>query len=978
MTTSSPAFRRFPPAERAALLAQLGLPPAAFAIGDNAQTGDIRTGDNAGRDVRKGIEGGVNLSDDARIDGVAVAVNLGTIIYGRTPEEDERRRLAWYLARLAGKLSRLPLRGLEARLDQGDGVALAHIYVTLAIQSRLIAAAQGPVAKLRDRFEDDDVRNPLRREYSADHALPMAAVIGWARDERGSQGRQTLPLTELAQADLQPHEGLLLWRSFLASEVVEYHRQRREAAKVSCRVVLLGDPGSGKSTFLRHLAWALARRGLDHAVAGDLFGWQPDRHVLPIILPLRTLSRRIATDGATPITVLLALRDEMHACCMHNVDDLLSASLANGSALLLFDGLDEVPLEAQPGQSASRRETLEAIWAFVHLHEQNQVVLTCRTRAFDAPSRDLLGWPVETLAPFTLGQIRHFARAWYQELVSKQQITTAQAEQLSAALIDAIVHSPKLRAMAETPLLLTMMALVLFNKGELPRDRPQLYERILELLLGEWDKVRDGQNLAEAVGIRDWGSERFQPLLDQLSYEAHLRGTSLDGRGRLSKGELRDELIGYFEAAEVGDAWSAARRCLDYFEQRSGLIAPDGPQSYVFAHLTLQEHCAGRHIALNSDDPVALAMQHRSDDRWREPIFLGAGLLRPAELNSLLADLIDREEFDQPKEITRWYRDLILAAEIGNDRDWSYLRTRPMVKVDRLQRDLKKGLVALLNDKAQPLPTAERVRAGFLLGDLGDPRFPVTIEEWRAELARAGEPGSYFCRVEPGEYIIGSSDDDPDASDDEKPQHRFTLEHPLLIARYPITNEQWKAWVEQGGQRSHLASDSDLNHSNQPVVAVDWNMVNAYCTWLGEQTGISIRLPNEFEWEAAARGGTSWRYPWGDDWHDDHAAMAEDRETRGWRWNLPVGCYPTGAALCGALDMAGNVWEWTASVWQSYPGAEEVFTDKNWQVLRGGDYSDNRTNVRCVARDGGGPNNWNIDYGIRVCVPEARCIADSR
>jgi energy-coupling factor transporter ATP-binding protein EcfA2 len=813
------AVRRLVEQQLAALREQRA---ALLHIGPGAQVGDVNVGDMAGRDIHKPTAGTVTLSDDARIDGVAVGLNLGTIIYGRAPEEDERRRLAWYLARLAGKLSRLPLRGLEARLDQGDGVALAHIYVTLAVQSRLIAAAHGPVAKLRNRFEDDDIRNPLRREYSADYTLPMAAVIGWARDEQSPQGRQTFPLAELAQADLQPIEGLLLWRSFLASEVVEYHRQRCEAAKVSYQVVLLGDPGSGKSTFLRHLAWALGRRGLDQAdAAGNLFGWQPDRRVLPIFLPLRTLSRRIATDGAAPMTVFRALRDEMHACCMHDVDDLLSASLASGSALLLFDGLDEVPLEAQPTTTASRRETLQAIRAFVQLHEQTQVVLTCRTRAFDAPSRDLLGWPVETLAPFTLGQIRHFARAWYQGLVSKQQITTAQADQLSAALIDAIVHSPKLRAMAETPLLLTMMALVLFNKGELPCDRPQLYERILELLLGEWDKVRDGQNLAEAVGIRDWGSERFQPLLDQLSYEAHLRGTSQDGRGRLSKGELRDALIAYFEAAEVGDAWGAARRCLDYFEQRSGLVAPDGPQSYVFAHLTLQEHCAGRHIALNSDDPVALAMQHRSDDRWREPIFLGAGLLRPAELNSLLADLIDRGDSDQPKEIARWHRDLILAAEIGNDRDWSYLRTRPMVKVDRLQRDLRAGLAALLNDKAQPLPTAERVRAGFLLGDLGDPRFPVTIEEWQAELARAGEPGSYFCRVEPGEYIIGSSDDDPDAKAEEKPQHRFTLAHPLLIARYPITNAQWQAWVVHGGQPSYSADDSDHNRPNQAIVSVN-------------------------------------------------------------------------------------------------------------------------------------------------------------
>jgi formylglycine-generating enzyme required for sulfatase activity len=154
-------------------------------------------------------------------------------------------------------------------------------------------------------------------------------------------------------------------------------------------------------------------------------------------------------------------------------------------------------------------------------------------------------------------------------------------------------------------------------------------------------------------------------------------------------------------------------------------------------------------------------------------------------------------------------------------------------------------------------------------------------------------------------------------------------------------------------------------------------MCRDFCRWLSKQIGLTIRLPSEAEWEAAARGGDARRYPWGDDWRDDHAATEEDQETRGARWSTPVGCYPRGAAPGGALDMAGNVWEWTRSGYQDYPydatdgretpdiGGQEALT------VRGGSYAVNRIHVRCAARTVGFPDvsGFYLDgCGIRVLL----------
>lgn len=930
------------------------------------QYGDINIGANNTfgqiRDIVAGnqVQGIVNIQDS--VTSVAVGVNLGCIIYGHNPDEEKRQQLVRYLTRLAAKLQRLPLSGLATQLDDGPGMSLAKVYVMLATKSRVTVTEDGLVFAGHIRpvehfYQNEDRNKPLKEEYDSSFALPNQAIVAAEPIDYRDRHYQEVP-------------GRRLYRALLATE----------ATYNNARIVFLGEPGSGKSTFLRHLAWALARRGLD-AIDTDtmLFGWKDTTRLLPVLLPLRKLAGRIAREGMEPATVSAALRDEMiREYDARQADDLLEQAIASGVALLLLDGLDEVPLEAVPNISADRLTTLHVVRAFVELHATTRVVITCRERAFTESLRACLGWTVETMAPFTLGQMRRFVADWYAALNERGSIARDLGEAQQQILIAAIVGNERLRAMAGIPLLLTMMALVLYERGELPRDRPLLYERILEQLLGQWDKQKGGQSLTDVLVAPNLRSDDLRPILDALCYQAHEDVVSVDGRGRLVARDLRYALTEFFEKVRVNGAFEAAGRCLAYFNERSGLLLPeDDGQTYAFAHLTLQEHGAGRHMLLQPK-AVELVMRHRADDRWREPISLGLGVIQ--KLHPMLADRIDRvltelihpgpKGFPKPPE--RWYRDLILAAELGQERDWDLLRA--LISIERLQEDLRNGLVTLLNDHNQPLPTAERIRASHLLAELGDPRIPISLDEWRCELAKAqaGNTSGYFCRVEAGIYTLSIAHDDLELRDADDLRHIVKLEKPFWIARYPITNAQWQVWVAKGdGEPTDLTSDPNFNRASQPIVGVTWGNCNDFCLWLHKQLNIEVRLPMDQEWEAAAYGGAARLYPWGDDWQDDRAATKEEQDKRGSHATVPVGCYPAGAASCGAHDMAGNIWEWQADPWSPSSNRKTRTKKKDDTpkcLLRGGSFRTDRLSARCGTRESVHPDVSGDDAGFRIVV----------
>lgn len=913
-------------------------------FGANNQVGDVSIGSVVGGDQQSGA---VAFDAGAQNSGVAVGINLGQIVAGPDAAGEARRALERYLAGVAARAAVLPLAGLDPSFARAQSVALPRIYVAVATTMR-VAVGAGAVDELGAYVRDEDGSRVLLRDYSPEHQLPHRALF-------------------LAGGDSD--QQLVLERALLATEVVRQY---------AC-VVLVGDPGSGKSTFLRYFAWALARRRLGVDDGGEaLWGWG-DETPLPLLVSLRELAGRLRVASRPERAFGELLRDELEAIGAAAARPLLDEALAAGEAVLLCDGLDEVPMAAT-AESASREDVLGALHAFALQHSRCRVVVTCRSRAFTETLRAALGWPVASLEGFSLGQMRHFVPTWYAALAAAGVVAHDEADAMCDRLLTAVAGGMRLQALARTPLLLVMMAIVVARRGDLPRDRPQCYEQILDLLLGHWDQTRRGHGLGEAIGRPDWTSQHIRPVIDRLAYKAHAASASADGRGRIARGELYVALIDFFTAARFLAPGEAALQLLGYVEQHSGLLLADGPDSYVFAHLTLQEYCAGRALTLDRD-AAALVMRHRADDRWREPIVLGLGAAaqsQPTLIDRVLADLVDGEEQGKPKPAERWFSDLLLAAAVGRDRDWDYLRALG-VNVDRLQRELRRGLVTLLQDASLPLPTAARVSAGFALGELGDPRLPVSLEEWRRAVAEAAGQGPitagllpYFCPVAAGSYPIGDVEGH-EGRPEERPRWTATIERPFWIARLPITNAQWALWASAGGEALDAATEPAFRHPTQPAIGVTWEGATAFAAWLSETVddmlpaGYELRLPSEVEWEAAARGPAGLLYPWGDVWRDDGAATAADRELRGAWATVPVGCYPAGAAPCGALDMAGNVPEWTSDAWCSYPGTEPAFHDPGRRSVRGGSYKSNPISVRAVARDRLHPL-FDLTAGVRLVL----------
>ncbi len=219
----------------------------------------------------------------------------------------------------------------------------------------------------------------------------------------------------------------------------------------------------------------------------------------------------------------------------------------------------------------------------------------------------------------------------------------------------------------------------------------------------------------------------------------------------------------------------------------------------------------------------------------------------------------------------------------------------------------------------------------------------------------APPPPEGMVLLEGGEFTMGRNDN---RKPEEGPAHRVVVE-PFFLDRTEVTNAQYKKFLDENPthpapRRWRRNRTVPTGKENLPVTGVTWEDATTFAKWAGK------RLPSEEEWEFAARGGTGWLYPWGDQWDAKNANAGRQR-----RKLAPVSAFAAGATPHGIVDLIGNVWEWTGSKCTPYPESRgnPCFPGKgytNLMIKRGGAFGSEPDVATSTHRSGhpAGMNDW--------------------
>jgi energy-coupling factor transporter ATP-binding protein EcfA2 len=396
-------------------------------------------------------------------------------------------------------------------------------------------------------------------------------------------------------------------------------------------ILLTGGAGSGKTTLLQWLALtALSNTGAEGAEGHNTWA---DR--VPFVIPLRRYSGRMLPRPEEFLSAVApTLVGAMPSSWAHRV-------LASGRAMLLVDGLDEIPLNQR---EEARRWLLQIISTFPN----NKVIVTSRSTAITREWEGLTSFSKATLLPMALGDIKAFVTHWHAAArsVSASDANSDRLNSLESSMLTLIRDRQVLRSLSTTPLLCALICALHSESGaSLPGNRMELYKTALEMLISRRDSDRQ-INIETNV---DLSYDEREVLLRAFALWMHDNGASDADREDYIR-KISQQIAGLHRVSSDGETLG------QFLLERSGVLREPVPGRVDFVHRTFLEYLAA--AALVDDNSIDKLVGHGHQDHWREVIIMAAGHSIASQREALLGGLLTRGD----KDLVHRHRLYLLAV----------------------------------------------------------------------------------------------------------------------------------------------------------------------------------------------------------------------------------------------------------------------------------------------------------------------------
>ncbi len=679
-------------------------------------------------------------------------------------------------------------------------------------------------------------------------------------------------------------------------------------------IFLTGGPGTGKTTFVKHLAYTITQ-----GICGPKLN-----KFLPVVVSLNDINEilewSLGENKKFNFTDLLNKYLKNRRCPLPTAT--LSRFISHGRALFLLDGLDEL---AEP----SRSEFIELIEEFRASTEPGKIVITSRPAAVSGKIEERLAAYRHEIEPLNREKIVALVGRWFQAVLGSSKRSSHEATE---DIMRSLEHSERLHSLAENPLMLSAVCILYMDEKRIPENRAVLFEAIVNNMINR----------------RSFGKGQKINIMTFLMSMAFKMQTRCVRSFEISEALV---LLNRILKQKKGSKYES----LELFSEtvlKTGLLILGSMNEVSFVHLVFQEYLAARYMIENAID-------------FRDFIYD----VRQQETIRLYIELF--AQFSKSKGCEAIEQILAISASEPGERNRIWLLGAAALRDLRFsigeEETYKKTREKMYKVMASGVELKQRFEAGAVVGDLGDIRLRENniVQVKKGWFMMGTKEGFYDSKPQRKIYL------------DEYGISKYPVtneEYEKFVSAGGYEKEEfwtasgWKWKSREGITEPSFMLDRKWSGRNFPVVGISWYEARAYAAWVSRETGRRYRLPTEAEWEKAARGSHGIEYPWGEEFNSDWCNSLECGLNR----TSPIGIFPQGISPNGCYDMAGNVWEWCLDWYDA-----EYFTkapEKNPQgpesgaqrSVRGGSWKVDAFECRTGFRNFAEPTLRDDDLGFRL------------